>query len=235
MSIDTDAGSRRRFLTDVGLLASTAALAGCAPPPVATSAQSAENISTSGSADWDLRWIDTLRAATDRAVFDWPSLGDPADPIVLELAERYLDNCRSAYRAGTYDARVVLNIRTQAIGAAMTDSLWERYVLGAEYNTKDPTTQQPAIRNPFWYRAPSPAPGITLPTIADLIGRGAIVLVCDFAMGNLSKRLATKTGRNPEDVHADLRKGLIPNAYAVPSGIFGLARAQNAGCAYIRT
>ena len=109
MSIDTDAGSRRSFLTDVGRLASTVALAGCAPPSVATSSPSLQDVAAVGSGDWDLRWIDTLRRATDRAVFDWPSLGDPADPIVLEIAERYLDNCRSAYRAGAYDARVVLS------------------------------------------------------------------------------------------------------------------------------
>jgi hypothetical protein len=235
MSIDTDAGSRRNFLTDVGRLASTVALVGCAPASVATSAPNVQDISTVGNGDWDLRWIDAIRRATDRAVFDWPSLGDPADPIVLELAERYLDNCRSAYRAAAYDARVVLNVRTQAIGAAMTDKLWQQYSLGTEYNAKDPTTQQPAIRNPFWHRAPSPAPGITLPSMADLVDRGGIVLVCDFAMGHLSKRLATKSGRSADDVHADLRKGLIQGAYAVPSGIFGLARSQNAGCAYIRT
>ena len=234
MSTDSGAGSRRSFLTDVGRLASTAALVGCAPPSVVSSSLSVHDVSTAGSGDWDLRWIETLRPATDRAVFDWPSLGDPADPIVLEIAERYLDNCRSAYRAGAYDARVVLNIRTQAIGAAMTDRLWERYSLGTEYNAKDPGTQQPATRNPFWHRAPSPAPGITLPSIADLIDRGAIVLVCDFAMGHLSKRLATKSGGSADDVHADLRKGLIQGAYPVPSGIFGLARSQNAGCAYIR-
>jgi hypothetical protein len=221
-------GSRRNFLTDVGLLASTAALAGCA-------AQSkVHDVPGIGNGGWDLRWIEMLRSATDRAVFDWPSVGDPADPIVLELAERYLDNCRSAYRAGTYSARVVLNVRTQAIGAGMTDALWERYSLGAEYNVKEPGTQQPAIRNPFWHRAPSPAPGITLPSMADLVDRGAIVLVCDFAMGHLSKRLATKSARTADDVHADLRNGLIRGAYSVPSGIFGLARAQNAGCAYIR-
>ena len=116
----------------------------------------------------------------------------------------------------------------------MTDTLWERYSLGAEYNAKDPATQQPAIRNPFLHRAPSPAPGITLPSIPDLVDRGAIILVCDFAMEHLSKRLAAKAGRGADDVHADLRKGLIQGAYAVPSGIFGLARSQNAGCAYIR-
>lgn len=233
MSNDVDAGSRRRFLTGVGRLASAVALVGCAPPSVATPSASGSG-STVASGDWDLRWLDTLRRATDRAVFDWPSMGDPADPIVLELAERYLDNCRSAYRPGTYDARAVLNIRTQAIGAAMTDKLWEKYSLGTEYNAKDPTTQQPAIRNPFWHRAPDPAPGITLPTVADLLDRGAIILVCDFAMEHLSKRLATKSGRNAADVHADLRNGLVQGAYAVPSGIFGLARSQNAGCAYVR-
>ena len=234
MSIDTDPGSRRSFFVDVGRLASTVALASCTPPSAAASASSVADASTKVSGDWNLRWIDLLRPATDRAVFDWPSLGDPADPIVLEIAERYLDNCRSAYRAGSYDARAVLNIRTQAIGAAMTDRLWERYSLGAEYNVKDPATQQPATRNPFWYHAPSPGPGITLPSLADLVSRGAIILVCDFAMGHLSKRLATKGGRSADDVHADLRSDLVQGAYAVPSGIFGLARAQNAGCAYVR-
>lgn len=234
MHNDADAESRRNFLTDVGRLASTVALAGCAAPSVARSSPNDTHAPRAASAEWDLRWIDALRPATDRAVFDWPSAGDPADPIVLQLAERYLDNCRSVYREGTYDARVVLNIRTQAIGAAMTDRLWERYALGAEYNIKDPHTHSLATRNPFWHRAPSPAPGITLPSMADLLERGAIVLVCDFAMGHLSRRLATKSGRSQQDVHAELRQGLIPQAYAVPSGIFGLARAQNAGCAYMR-
>jgi len=235
MSIHPDAGSRRSFLTDVGRMASSVALAGCAAPAIAAATTlGTQEASPVGREDWDLGWIEKLRPATDRAIFDWPSLGDPADAIVLQIAERYLDNCASVYRAGSYDARVVLNIRTQATVAALSDQLWERYSLGVEYNTKDPTTQQPATRNPFWHRAPSPAPGITLPTLADLVNRGAIILVCDFAMGHLSRRLAAKAGRTADEVHADLLGGLVQGAYAVPSGIFGLARAQNAGCAFIR-
>src|SRR6478735_6478923 len=126
MSTRSDAGSRRDFFADVGRLASTVALASCVPPAAAPAPSSSAD-SSKPTEEWDLSWIDRLRSATDRAVFDWPSLGDPADPIVLEIAERYLDNCRSAYRAQAYDARVVLNVRTQAIGAAMTDALWERY------------------------------------------------------------------------------------------------------------
>jgi hypothetical protein len=236
MSIDTDPASRRSFLTDVGRLASAVALTGCASSAAATPSNPSPDRTDSvrASANWDLSWLETLRTATDRAVFDWPSLGDPADPIVLEIAERYLDNCKSAYAPGSYNARAVLNIRTQAVSAAMTDTLWERYSLGSEYSTKDPTTQNPAARNPFWYRAPSPAPGINLPSLSDLIDRGAIVIVCDFAMTNLSRRLAAKHGRSADDVHADLRANLVHGAYAVPSGIFGLARAQNAGCAFVR-
>lgn len=223
--------SRRHFISDVGRLASTAALTACLPP-AATSSSAA--VPGGSAEEWDLSWIERIERATDRAVFDWPTLGDPADSIVLQIAERYLDNCNTVYRQRSFDACVVLNIRTQAVPAAFTDSLWERYSLGTEYNVKDPNTQQPATRNPFWYRAPSPVPGIVLPTLADLVQRGAIILVCDFALGHLSKRLAAKAGRGADAVHQDLRSALAPSAFAVPSGIFGMARAQNSGCAFVR-
>lgn len=166
-------------------------------------------------------------------VSDWPSLGDPSDSIVLQIAARYLDNCATTYKAHTYKAISVMNIRTTAIPAAMTDAAWSRYSLGAEYNVKDPATQQPAVRNLFWSRQELP-PATGMLTLEELVQRGNIFLVCDFAMGHLSTRLASKVGRSADDVHADLRRSLVPGAFAVPSGIFGLARAQNAGCAFVR-
>ncbi len=77
--IEPTHGSRRHFLTDVSRLASTVALASCVPASIG----SAQAIGGAGSGDWDLTWIATLRPATDHTVFDWPSIGDPADPIVL--------------------------------------------------------------------------------------------------------------------------------------------------------
>jgi hypothetical protein len=53
-------------------------------------------------------------------------------------------------------------------------------------------------------------------------------------MGHLAARLAGKTGRSADEVHGELRSGLVARAYALPSGIFGLARSQNAGCAFVR-
>jgi hypothetical protein len=167
-------------------------------------------------------------------VFDWPTIGDPADPIVLEIAARYLDGCRAVYGSGGFRPGVVLNIRTNATPAALTDAAWERFALGAEYRVNDPGTGQPARRNPFWRRPANDPAEIPLPTLEELMQQGAIVLVCDFALGHLSKRLATKLGVEPEKVHGELRAAFVPGALAVPSGIFGLARAQNAGCAFIR-
>ena len=224
--------SRRTFIGQVGSLASGAALAASVPAVARASSGVPPHILA--REEWDLSWLDRLASGTDRAVFDWPSLGDPADAIVLQMASRYIENCAAAYRPGTYQVRVVLNIRTTAVPSALNDAMWERYQLGAEYGTKDPTTQQPALRNPFMYRAPSPVAGIVLPNLADLRDAGAIVLVCDFALGNLAKRLAAKTNTATEDVHRTLRSGFLPGAFAVPSGIFGLARAQNAGCALVR-
>lgn len=234
MPSEKDPRSRRAFVVDLGRAASAVAISTTLTPAVLTAAASETNAGHASPETWDLSWIPRLATATDKAVFDWPSLGDPADPILLELASRYLDNCVSAYGSQRYEVRIVLNIRTQAVPAALTDEMWSRFRLGAEYGAKDPNTSQPAEHNPFMHRAPSPAPGIELPTLADMLDRGAIVLVCDFALTNLSKRLAAKAGTTPDAVHSALRAGLVPGAFAVPSGIFGLARAQNAGCALVR-
>jgi hypothetical protein len=234
MTAEENRSSRREFVAQAGRLASAVSLTTLIAPAAAfATPASLEPVSTAPG-DWDLSWLARIATATDRAVFDWPSLGDPADPIVLEIAARYLDNCETAYTPRKYEARAVLNIRTQAVPAALNDATWERYALGAEYKLNDPGTRAVAVRNPFWHRAPDPVPGISLPTLADLVGRGAIVLVCDFALGNLAKRLADKTGRQSAEVHQELRNGFVPGAFAVPSGIFGLAKAQNAGCAFVR-
>ena len=234
MKAEENRSSRREFVTKAGRLASAISLTTLIAPAAAFASPASVAPESTTAGEWDLSWLALIATATDRAVFDWPSLGDPADPIVLEIAARYLDNCETAYAPRKYEARAVLNIRTQAVPAALNDATWERHALGAEYKLNDPGTRVVAVRNPFWHRAPDPVPGISLPTLADLVGRGAIILVCDFALGNLAKRLADKTGRQSAEVHRELRNGFVPGAFAVPSGIFGLAKAQNAGCAFVR-
>jgi hypothetical protein len=234
MKDEGNRSSRREFVTIAGRLASAVSLTTLITPAATFAATTDLSPVSTAAAEWDLSWLASLATATDRAVFDWPTLGDPADPIVLEYAARYLDNCETAYAPRKYEARAVLNIRTQAVAAALNDATWDRYALGTEYKVNDPVTRKVAVRNPFWHRAPDPFPGIVLPALPDLLERRTIVLVCDFALGHLSERLAEKTRRQPTEVHQELRNGFIPGAFAVPSGVFGLAKAQNAGCAFVR-
>lgn len=175
MTPDPDRSSRRDFVLDVGRIASAVAVTACVTAQPAQASALPRTPPRSGS-DWDLSWLERLAGATDRAVFDWADPGDPGDPAVLEIAERYLDGCAAAYGAHPYQARVVLNIRHGAVPAALTDAAWERFALGAESDVKDPGTDKPAVRNPFWRRAasvPAGSSATALPTIEGLVQRGA--------------------------------------------------------------
>jgi hypothetical protein len=60
-----------------------------------------------------------------------------------------------------------------------------------------------------------------------------ISLVCNVSLGNMGRRFAEQTKRSVEEVQAELRANLVPGAIIVPSGIYALIRAQNAGCAFM--
>jgi intracellular sulfur oxidation DsrE/DsrF family protein len=225
MSNEPAAPDRRTFLKQAGALGTIGALA-TLPASAASALESAHAPNTAG--DYDLSWIARLANTPDKAVVDATGINDG---FCLQIATRYLDNCDAAYGVGNHRAHVVLNVRTRAIAIGMGDALWDRYKLGAEYSVKDRVTKQDALRNPFLTLGADqiPAEG----AVNDLLKRGATVLVCDFAMGHLASRLAMVSGETPEVVHKALRDGLVPGAYAVPSGIFGVIRAQNAGCGFV--
>jgi hypothetical protein len=50
----------------------------------------------------------------------------------------------------------------------------------------------------------------------------------------MAQRIANRLGRPVDDVHRELQNERLPGSFIVPSGIFGLARAENAGCAFVR-
>ena len=217
----TPSRSRRDFLAQAATLSAAASL-----PASLTVHPTAEAVHLAAG-DWDLSWVTQLKDASDRAVVD--AIG-PSD-IPLQIATRYLDNCDAAYGAGRHSARLVLNFRTRAIPLAMNDAAWERFSLGEEYSVKERPDGATARRNPF---LTVPAGSVReLGAVNDLVARKAIVLVCDFSMGHLANRLADKAKADREETHRALRESLIPGAYLMPSGIFGMARAQNAGCAFV--
>lgn len=177
--------------------------------------------------EWDTTWVDRIRKAKYRALFDAPSPG-----VVLDLAARYIDNVHKVYGKSSGDIAAVLNIRTRSVPMGLSDAMWAKYPIAEDAKVVDPDTSAPARRNlDMRVSAEKAAQGYG--SFERLQPQGAIVIVCDFALVHLANRLATKSGGKGEDVHAELRRNLIPGAILVPSGIFGAAQAQNAGCGFI--
>jgi hypothetical protein len=218
----TNDDSRRAFLGRVGQFGVAAALAGSPIHEESTDAHAAD------ASEWDLSWVKRVEKSRDRAVIDSANI---ADGFCLQIATRYLDNCDAVYGVGKHRAQVVLNIRTRAVPLALSDAIWSRYDVGADAQVNDPLTKQPSRRH-LWMTVPEGQPA-AMGSMTDIVRRGAIILVCDFALGHLATRLAQKSGETAEAVHRTLRAGFVPGAIAMPSGMFGLARAQNAGCAVL--
>jgi intracellular sulfur oxidation DsrE/DsrF family protein len=225
--------SRRGFVAQLGRIASLGVLSSLVATRTAHAEPRIDDAIAPG--DWDLSWLNRLSGATDRGVFDWSAidtpLASPPESTPLDYAARYLDGCEAAYGSASA-ARAVVVIRHIATPAALNDAAWSRYAVGEVFKIIDPDTQKPAVRNPFWS---SSAHGPDAPpTLQELVGRGVIVLVCNLALTNRAAQIARARGEDPAALHEALLGALVPNAFVVPSGVWGLVRAQNAGCGIMR-
>jgi len=216
MELPEDQSSRRSF---IGYVAGMGAAAAFGAAPLYAAPES--------NTEWNTSWLGRIRKARHRAVFDAPSPG-----AVLDLATRYHDNIRKVYGSSAGSVCMILNLRTRAAFMGLADSMWQKYPVGEDAKVMDPDTQAPSRRN-LDVRIPEAKSAEGYGSIERLQKNGAIVIVCDFALEHLANRLAKATGGKGDVVHAEIRSNLVPGALLVPSGIFGAAEAQNAGCAFI--
>lgn len=165
---------------------------------------------------WDTSWIQALAAAHYRVVFN---AEDIADGAAMDYAEMFLNDFHEAHDTADAQTRPVIVFRRLGTPMALDDVLWDRYGIGEDFKVNDNRTHAPAKRN------------IYKPKIEALRQRGLISLVCNIALGNWSARAAKRANRKADDVMAEARVNLIPGTIVVPSGIYALIRAQNAGCA----
>jgi hypothetical protein len=149
------ASPRRDFLADVAHAGAALALGACATSPGASTPSTGG--AASARAPWDVAWLDRVRRARHRALFDGPS-GD----VALMLAARYLDNVAAVYGAAAPEVVAVVNLRTRAVHLALSDEAWRKYPIGEDANAKD-AAGAPARRNPSLRPEPGasePAAGI---------------------------------------------------------------------------
>ena len=220
---------RRDFLTKLGFGA--VALGGSAfVAPL--DAQELDRIGETLAAEplWNMSWVDELQKVPYKAVFDSPTL---ADGSALDLAAGIWDNFKEVYGTDS-SCRMVIIMRQLGQVMAFNDSMWEKYGIGEERKVNDPLTKQPARRNPWAKSMPGDPSWATASKLDSLRARGAILLVCNRASMNWAANAAERTKGDLEAIKNDVRNNLVPGAILMPTGIFALVRAQNAGCAYMR-
>jgi len=146
-------------------------------------------------------------------------------------ARNMLANARDMYGVPESQHSLAVVTHGPAIQGLLRDDAWERLALGAYYKVNDPKTGAPATRNIYL----TPQDGEpTDAAVSDLMKRGVTFVVCNVALRNLAKRLASG-GTNPDATYEQLAAGLVPGAFLVPDVFVSMQRAQKRGVAYIFT
>ena len=186
------------------------------------------------AAPFDDTWTLRVKAARHRAVFDSPAVDDG---LALMHATFFMSGYEEQLGARGNDVVPVVVLRHLGTPMALGDALWEKYALGERAKVKDPRTGKDALRNPFIH-VEKDEKGALVPQAASLEGlraSGAIVLACNKAAMRIAGEIAKKFGKDAEEVRAEFRAGLAPGVVLQPSGIYAVLRAQDAGCAFIKS
>ena len=128
-------------------------------------------------------------------------------------------------------ATAVMIFRHEGLPYALNSAMWEKYKVGETLKIIDPETKAAAVKNP-WFQ---PKPGVLgNPDAAldRLIARGAVMGACGVAMRGQSRRLASNAGVTPDEAFAEWSANLLPGVTILPSGTWGVNRAQEAGATY---
>jgi hypothetical protein len=128
-------------------------------------------------------------------------------------------------------ATAVIIFRARALPLAIGSAIWAKYKIGEEFKIIDPETKAPAVKNPYF----QPKPGVLNSddiAIDRLLAKGTVMGACNMALHAQSKRLAGNAGVSAEEAAKEWAANVIPGITIIPSGTWGVNRAQEAGCTY---
>src|SRR5271155_17983 len=118
-----------------------------------------------------------------------------------------------------------------ALPVALDSAIWEKYKIGESLKIIDPEIKAAGVKNPFL----NPKPGVLLTddmAIDRLLGKGVVFGACNIALHGLSKQLASNAGVSADDAAKEWAANLVSGITLLPSGVWGVNRAQEAGCTY---
>lgn len=128
----------------------------------------------------------------------------------------------------------VLNVlRHHGILFSFRHELIEKYKLGELLHYNDPTTNAPAVRNPYFEPVEGTFPLPGLQGIDGLQKIGSSFCVCNMAYKVYSGIVAKSWGLNSEEVYNEFVAAKLPGIELAPSGVWVLGRLANNRIAYI--
>lgn len=207
--------ARRGFLGRIAAAAATIGLGGAIPSTL--EAATLKEASFDPALD---AWFAKIQGK-HKMVFDAP---EPNSGMAAVWPRVYLNTMQATYPGAT---TAVVILRHGGLALALGDAVWAKYSIGETFSIKEGDV--PAKRNPYATITGLPIPGLG---ISELIKSGVLVGACDVAMTVYSSGTAKKMGLDPATVKNEWIAGLLPGVQLVPSGVLGVARAQELGCAY---
>lgn len=217
LDLMTSTTARRGFLGRIATVAAAAGLSGMLPSRLAAAEDAPGDSSHDPALD---AWFGKIKGK-HRMIFDAP---EPNSGMVAIWPRVYL-NTMAATWPGPTTAVVIL--RHAGLALAFSDPIWAKYGIGEMFAIKD--GDAPAKRNPYATITGLPIPGLG---ISELLKSGVLVGACDVALTIFSSGAAKKMGLDPDAVKKEWIAGLLPGVQVVPSGVLGVARAQELGCGY---
>ena len=133
--------------------------------------------------------------------------------------------------ANSSAATAVIVLRHAAFPIALGNEMWRKYKIGESFKIIDPETKAAAVKNPFL----RPKPGVLLVedmALDRLLANGVVFGACNVALQVQSKMLAANGGVSAEEAAKEWAANIVPGVTVIPSGTWGVNRAQEGGCTY---
>jgi intracellular sulfur oxidation DsrE/DsrF family protein len=164
-------------------------------------------------------WPGTLNGSHKQVVDAY----EPNSGFPLAFAHTFL--------APNESATAVVVLRHGAFSFALGHAMWAKYKIGEAFKIMDPETKAPAVKNPFFH----PKAGVLLVddmAVDRLLARGVVFGACNIALQVQSKMLAGNAGVSADAAAKEWAANVIAGITIIPSGTWGVNRAQEAGCSY---
>jgi hypothetical protein len=210
---------RRGFVKSIAAGAAALVAAGSWSPAWAAANPNEESPALSDA------WVAKIRGK-HKQVFDATS---PNGGFAPAFALNFMQGYKDTHNSPASDLTAVISFRHFAMPMVLNDSVWAKYHIGEIIGVTDPKTSAPATRNIFRDAVPL-SPGLTY---EQLLARPSIIMTaCNVALTVISGLAAPKAGVSADVAKAEWTAGLIPGVNLVPSGVYAISRAQEAGCSY---